>query len=93
MTNLELMTRSENAAHSYRELGRRTNLIIKIGSTNGSAKLCERDIPEIFRLSAEGLFQWQIAERFKVSQRMICMVLRGDAWSHVSGPMHLISKD
>src|SRR5579872_5479667 len=85
LKNLELLTKSENAAHSFRELNRQSNLVIKIGSTNGAAKLRETDIPEIFRLYAEGLFQWQIAERFKVSQTLISMILRRDKWSHVSG--------
>jgi hypothetical protein len=83
LSNLELMTRSENAAHSFRALGRAKFNISQHGSRNGSAKLTEKDIPEIFRLSALGMYQWQIAERFGVSQPAIGFVLRGKHWRHI----------
>jgi len=85
LTNLELLTRSGNAAHSFRVLGRANFNVPQLGSRNGSARLTEKDIPEIFRLSATGLHQWQIAERFGVSQRTIGMVLSGETWRHISG--------
>jgi hypothetical protein len=85
LTNLELMTRSENAAHSFRVLKRANFNVPHHGSRNGSAKLTEQDIPEIFRLSAAGWFQWQIAEKFGVSQPAIGFILRGKSWRHVTG--------
>lgn len=84
LTNLELMTRGENAAHSFQVLGRANFNVPQLGSRNGSAKLTEKDIPEIFRLYAEGMYQWQIAERFGVSQPAIGMILRREKWRHVS---------
>lgn len=80
LTNLDLMTGSGNCAHSFRELGRANFNRPHYGSRNGSAKLTEADIPEIFRLSATGMYQWQIAERFGVSQPLIGMVLRRRIW-------------
>ena len=35
---------------------------------NGSAKLTEKDIPEIFAMSRRGKYQHEIAEHFGVSQ-------------------------
>ena len=87
LTNLEPLTRSQNAVHSFEVLGRANFNVTQLGSKNGSARLTEQDIPEIFRLSAAGLHQWQIAERFGVSQRTIGMVLRGETWRHISGAM------
>lgn len=85
LTNLELMTRSENAAHSFRILGRANFNVPHLGSKNGCAKLTEADIPEIFRLAATGMYQWKIGELFGVSQPAIGMILRGEKWRHVSG--------
>jgi hypothetical protein len=87
LENLELMTRSENCAHSFRVLGRKNFNVPHYGSKNGCSKLVEADIPEIFRLSAQGMYQWQIAKQFGVSQPMICMILRREKWQHVLLPL------
>lgn len=84
LTNLDLMTRSENCAHSFQILGRANFNVPHLGSKNGSSKLTEQDIPEIFRLSAAGWYQWQIAEHFRISQPAVGMILRGKKWRHVS---------
>ncbi len=83
LKNLDLMTRPENAAHSFRELGRAKFNRPQHGSKNGSAKLTEADIPEIRRLAATGMFQWQIAERYGVSQPLIGMIVRRKIWQHL----------
>lgn len=83
LENLEAVTRSQNATHSFRVLGRANFNVSHYGSRNGSAKLTERDIPEIFRLYAKGMYQWQIAEQFGVSQPAIGFILRGKAWRHI----------
>jgi predicted XRE-type DNA-binding protein len=53
------------------------------GSKNGSAKLCESNIPEIRNLLAQGIPQRKIAEVFEISQRIICLINQGKLWRHV----------
>jgi hypothetical protein len=93
LRNLELMTRSQNAAHSFSVLGRANFNRPQRGSKNGSAKLTEADIPKIFALAADGLYQWQIAEKFGVSQRAIGSVLLGTTWRHVSAAKRVNVQD
>lgn len=85
LTNLELMTRPENATHSFLVLGRANFNVTQRGSKNGGSKLTESDIPEIFRLYSTGVNQRKIAEHFGVSKRNISKVLRGETWRHISG--------
>jgi hypothetical protein len=87
LTNLEPMTRSENCAHSFRDLGRANFNVPQLGSRNGCAKLIESDIPKIFKLHADGLSLSKIAERFGVSRPLIGQILRGNAWRHISSAM------
>ena len=55
------------------------------GSLNGQAKLTEADVREI--RSLKGLmFQWQIAERFGVTQVQVGNILRGASWRNLDSP-------
>jgi hypothetical protein len=83
LANLELMTRSENAAYAFRANGRKPANNPNPGSKNGSAKLTEDDIPTIFEMSRAGMYQYEIAEKFGVSQPAIGYILRGKHWRHV----------
>lgn len=83
LSNLELMTRSENAAYAFSHNGRPPTNNPSPGSRNGSAKLTEADIPKIFAMREDGMYQYQIAETFGVSQPMIGNVLRRKNWRHV----------
>jgi hypothetical protein len=83
LRNLEILSRSENAQHSFVKLGRKSNFKPRQGRDNGSAKLTEADIPKIFEARQRGLFQYQIAELFGVSQPTIGNILRGKNWRHL----------
>lgn len=47
------------------------------------AKLTEKDIPVIFRLSKDGVSQRQIAARYGVSQQLVTAVLQRRAWANI----------
>ena len=81
--NLDLMTRSENCAHSFRVLGRKNFNVTRHGSACSLAKLAESDIPKIFAMASIGLKQGQIAAAFGVSGVSIGNVLRRKTWRHI----------
>lgn len=83
LDNLELCTVSENAIHKFRVNGYPAPNYPSPGSKHGSAKLHERDIPEIRRLHASGMFQKDIGAKYGVSQVLIGLIVRGKAWKHV----------
>lgn len=83
LDNLETCTISENAIHKFRVNGYPKPNYPSPGSKHGQAKLHERDIPEIRKLYAQGMFQADIAKQYGVSQVLIGKVVRGDAWKHV----------
>lgn len=80
LSNLEVVTPSENTLHGFRVLGRAAPNNPNPGSRNGRAKLTEADIPAIFSLRKTGLTQQKIAERFGVDQTNISRILRGRGW-------------
>jgi hypothetical protein len=84
LSNLELATRAENVEHAFRVLGRKPANNPSFGELNGSARLTEADVRVIRRMRAEGLYQYQIAEKFGVCQRTINLIVRGLTWSHVT---------
>jgi len=53
------------------------------GSSNPKAKLCERDIPIIRAMKAEGKTFREISEKFGTSLEAIKNVVYGKAWGHV----------
>jgi hypothetical protein len=54
------------------------------GSKHPLAILTEADIPEIFRLRAQGLSQDQLAERFNVTRYAISRILQRKIWTHIA---------
>ena len=50
------------------------------GSTNGSAKLNEKDVKNIKKLLAKGFFQREIAEKYNVTQTTISAISLGRVW-------------
>lgn len=53
------------------------------GSKHGNAKLTEANIPEIFRMRAEGVLLREIAGHFGVSIGTLSAILDGSTWKHV----------
>lgn len=83
LENLELLTRSQNAAYAFSHNGRKPANNPQRGSRNGSAKLSEADIPEIIRLYDSGLMAWEIAQKYGVTNTCISTIIRGETWRHV----------
>ena len=81
--NLELVTRSQNAAYAYSHNGRLPPNNPNPGSRNGSAKLKEEDIPKIIELYDSGWLQRDIGDFYGVTQSLISMIIRGEGWRHV----------
>jgi hypothetical protein len=77
LSNLRWGTRSDNRDDA------RKHGTMSLGSRHPAAKLREEDIPAIRQLRDQGLFLWQIAERFGVSKSLIHLVLKGRNWKHV----------
>lgn len=81
LSNLEVVTPSQNTRHAFTHLGRepvRTNG--RKGSLNHKARLKETDIPTILELRKSGLSQQAIADRFGVCQTTIGRVLLKKSW-------------
>lgn len=76
LSNLELVTRSENAIHAYQILKRKHIHGEEIGS-----KLKKRDIIKIREMLEKGLNQRYIAKFFKVTQSTICAINTKRTWS------------
>lgn len=84
LENLEVVTKSQNARHSFDVLKRKPSYKTHYGSASGNAKLKEGDIPEIHRLRATGLKYREIAKRYGVTPECIGYVVRGKWWRHIA---------
>lgn len=80
VSNLEWVTASENTTHSYR-LGLNYKTMTE---NHHSAKLKNRDIPNIIKLSKNGIKQTEIAIIYKVSPSVINSIIRGRNWKHIT---------
>jgi hypothetical protein len=56
---------------------------ISRGEENSSTRLCKNDILEIRRLSEAGLFQYEIAAKFSISQSSVWRIIHREAWGHI----------
>lgn len=81
LSNLEVVTPSENTLHKFRVLGHAAPNNPMFGSRNGRAKLTEADLPKIVALRQSGLSQQKIANQFGVNQTAISRVLLGKGWA------------
>jgi hypothetical protein len=80
LVNLEAVTRSENMKHKFRVLRHAAPDNPSPGSRNGSAKLTETDIPKIIEMLAAGMYQYEVAKIFGVTQRAIGRIALGQGW-------------
>lgn len=78
LSNLEYVTRSGNLKHAFR-----TGLASNVGSKHSRAKLTERDVILIRKLS-DHLLPKTIAEVFGVKSVTVRDIVRGNRWTHVS---------
>lgn len=76
-SNLEWGTSKENAAD------RDKHGTTARGSRNGSSKLTEQQVIEIFHELKSGMSQRFIAKRFNITQAMVSAINRGKWWCHV----------
>jgi len=60
-------------------------MTIARGSRCPGHVLTEQDIPEILRLAAHGMSQYELAKYFGYNQSTISRVLSGRTWKHVGG--------
>lgn len=76
--NLEYVTNKQNSEHAI------AKGLIKRGSNNSNAKLCEKDVTKIKALlSTTSLSQKNIGNLFGVSRSTIGEIKRGLIWRHV----------
>lgn len=75
--NLEWVTRSENAQHSFDN-----KLQVAIGGEKHYASKLTKAIVIKIRKS-KGVTQKSLAEKYKVSQSVICDVIKGKTWKHI----------
>jgi len=84
LSNLEVVTASENTRHKFRTLGHKPPNNPSFGVKNGSAKLNEktvRNIRKLYRTSIPN--QHHLAAKFGVCQRTINLIVRKKTWGHV----------
>lgn len=85
LANLELATKSWNAAHSFRVLGRPAPRFGSPGVKNAAAILTEDAVREMRALySTKAFKQSELGAKFGVSQRTVSLVVRRQTWSHVA---------
>ncbi len=78
-SNLEWVTRKDNALHSTRVLGKNR------GSLSGTAKLTEEGVRIIKQMLDKGHSQTEIAKIFYVTNHAIFRIAKGYNWKHVTG--------
>ncbi len=83
ITNLELLTKSENQKHAYRVLRRKINVRHQHGEKNGCSKLTESDVIRIRALHAEGRRRIDLARDFGVSDTTIGKITSRKKWRHI----------
>lgn len=79
--NLELLTKGENLAHAYRELGR----VRMTGERNGRSVLSVSQVCAIRSRRAAGEGCSALAREFGVTRRTVRLIGLGLAWREVSG--------
>jgi hypothetical protein len=82
LSNLELMTRSENMLHGFRELGFSRKRLQ--GEQHPKAKLNQEDVLKILELRGSGIRRHIVANNFHVSVTAVRLIEMGQNWSHLT---------
>lgn len=81
VTNLEYVTRKENAIHAVKS-GLRVD--VGVGERNGRSKLTETQVRLIRKLYADGDYTLcSLGKKFGVGKSSIGYIVNGDTWRHV----------
>jgi hypothetical protein len=84
VSNLEAVTKSENALHRHRVLGVKTNFRAMNGTENGSAKLSEAQVHQLRAdRRAEGISYAKLADRYGITPTMAWLIVKRKAWGHI----------
>lgn len=78
LSNLEMVTPSENRIHSTHVLGNKPPVFR--GENHGNSKLTQKDVDEIRLLRGTGMFYKDIAAKFNVSITNIGHICRNENW-------------
>lgn len=85
ISNLELVTCSQNVKHSYDELGRKgKNTNPSKGEKHHNSRFTEEEIRQIRDLYSQGETQKCIAKRFRTGQNHISRIIRRESWNHIN---------
>lgn len=82
LENLEWVTNGENQIHSYRVLGKKSNVLK--GSSSNFSKLSENNVLEIRQLYDEKLFsRKELSVKFNVTKSNIDQIVTRKSWKHL----------
>lgn len=54
-----------------------------VGAKNGNSKLTDDQVRDIRQLYVDGITQYELADKYGVSQALISNIVRGKTWKHV----------
>jgi hypothetical protein len=78
INNLEYITASENIKHAFR-IGLKKSFL---GNTHANSKI-SRDVAIKIKYDHKNLYQWQVAEKYNVSQQLVGLIRSGKRWPHI----------
>jgi hypothetical protein len=82
LSNLEMVTRSDNAKHAFR-LGLSKYTLMR-GEDNKNSKLTTDDVYKIRKLvDSKTKCHWEIAAMYNVSRCLISIIGRRESWTHL----------
>lgn len=81
LENLEILSRSENQLHNYRELNPSHNRAK--GEEQGSSLLTEKQVLKIRALSKSGMSLRKLAIKFRCSKSAVAHIVYRRSWKHI----------
>lgn len=83
LSNLEWVSKSDNAKHRHHVLGKRAPVVHIKGERNGSCRLDAEKVRLIRAALKSGKPQSAIAKDFGISQSNVCMISTRRTWGHI----------